>query len=115
MNHSGLVEKLISAIGEDYVHTAHEAMRTYDHDALMIYKGEPGVVVLPDSTEDVRQVMTICHEAGVPVIARGAGTCLSGGATPAPGGVLLVTTRMNSFPARLATITLSVTVSTFTV
>ncbi|MBT4093834.1 MAG: FAD-binding oxidoreductase, partial [Nitrospinaceae bacterium] len=60
MNHSGLVEKLISAIGEDYVHTAHEAMRTYDHDALMIYKGEPGVVVLPDSTEDVRQVMTIC-------------------------------------------------------
>lgn len=95
MIHSELIEKLMSAVGEDYVHSAHEAMRTYDHDALMIYKGEPGAVVLPESTEDVRQVMAICHEAGVPVIARGAGTCLSGGATPAPGGVLLVTTRMN--------------------
>jgi glycolate oxidase len=95
MGHSELIEKLISAVGEDYVHSAHEAMRTYDHDALMIYKGEPGAVVLPSSTEDVSRVMRICHEADVPVIARGAGTCLSGGATPAPGGVLLVTTRMN--------------------
>ncbi len=95
MVQSALIEKLRAAVGEDYVHTAHEAMRAYDHDALMIYKGLPGAVVLPESTEEICRVMAICHEGRVPVIARGAGTCLSGGATPAPGGVLLVTTRMN--------------------
>jgi glycolate oxidase len=95
MVQSALIEKLRAAVGEDYVHTAHEAMRAYDHDALMIYKGLPGAVVLPESTEEICRVMEICHEERVPVIARGAGTCLSGGPTPAPGGVLLVTTRMN--------------------
>ena len=92
---SELVEKLTAVVGEDFIHTAPEALRTYDCDALTIYKGTPGVVVIPESTDDIRQIARLCHEAKVPLIARGAGTCLSGGATPAPGGVLLVTLRMN--------------------
>ncbi len=95
MNFSDLVEKLTAVVGEEFVHTAPEALRTYDCDALTIYKGTPGAVVIPGSTEEIRQIARLCHEAKVPLIARGAGTCLSGGATPAPGGVLLVTMRMN--------------------
>lgn len=95
MNRTALIEMLIKVVGEDYVHTAHAALRAYDHDALMIYKGQPGMVVLPETTKEVSRVMSICREENLPIIARGAGTCLSGGATPAPGGVLIVTTRMN--------------------
>jgi len=95
LNRTALIEMLIKVVGEDYVHTAHAALRAYDHDALMIYKGQPGMVVLPETTKEVSRVMSICREENLPIIARGAGTCLSGGATPAPGGVLIVTTRMN--------------------
>ena len=95
MELSALTEKLIETVGEEYVHTSHAALRSYDHDALMIYKGQPGAVVLPETTEEISRVMRICREENLPIIARGAGTCLSGGATPAPGGVLIVTTRMN--------------------
>ena len=95
MNSSNLIEKLEAVVGEEFIHTAPEALRTYACDALTIYKGQPGAVVIPGSTEEIRQIARICHEAKVPLIARGAGTCLSGGSTPAPGGVLLVTSRMN--------------------
>ena len=95
MDRSAFIEKLTEVVGEDYIHTAPEALRAYDHDALMIYKGVPGAIVLPGSAEEIQRVMRICREEEIPVIARGAGTCLSGGATPAPGGVVLVTIRMN--------------------
>ena len=95
MNSSNLIEKLTAVVGEDYIHTAPEALRTYDCDGLTIYKGQPGAVVIPGSTGEIQEIARICHEAKVPLIPRGAGTCLSGGATPAPGGVLLVTVRMN--------------------
>ncbi len=95
MARASLIEKLTAAVGEDYIHTAPEALRTYDCDALTIYKGAPAAVVMPADTGQVRRVAEICREEEAPFIARGAGTCLSGGATPAPGGVLAVFTRMD--------------------
>ncbi|MBI1725552.1 MAG: FAD-binding protein [Candidatus Tectomicrobia bacterium] len=95
MDQATLIAKLTGAVGADYIHTDPVALRAYNCDALTIYKGQPSAVVLPADTEQVQQVVRLCREAGVPLIPRGAGTCLSGGATPAPGGVLAVFVRMN--------------------
>ena len=84
MNSAEFIQKLTQAVGEEFIHTDPVALRTYDCDGLTIYKGVPSAVVLPESTEEVRRVVEICREYRVPLIARGAGTGLSGGATPLP-------------------------------
>src|SRR5213594_4143828 len=61
---------------------------------LTLYKGMPDAVVLPTSTEEVQAVVRICREARVPVVPRGSGTGLIGGATAPQGGVMVSTTRM---------------------
>ena len=78
-----------------YVVLADESKRPYECDGLSVYKEMPGLVVMPSSTEEVRAVMRLCHEHKVPVVARGAGTGLSGGALPHPDGVLLSLTRLS--------------------
>ena len=84
MDSAGLIWKLTDVVGEQFIHTTPVALRTYDCDALTIYKGVPSAVVLPESTWEVRRIVEICRESHVPLIARGAGTGLSGGATPLP-------------------------------
>src|SRR5438876_7088755 len=61
---------------------------------LTLYKGMPDAVVLPTSTEEVQAVVRICREARVPVVPRGSGTGLIGGATAPQGGVMVSMTRM---------------------
>ena len=95
MDAAGFIQQLTDVVGEEFIHTDPVALRTYDCDGLTIYKGTPSAVVLPDSAEEVRRIVEICREHQVPLIARGAGTGLSGGATPKPGGALIVFTRMN--------------------
>ncbi|MFL2434693.1 MAG: FAD-linked oxidase C-terminal domain-containing protein [Vicinamibacterales bacterium] len=68
---------------------------TYETDGLVKLRSRPGAVVLPTSTEQVQAVVKLCHETGVPFVARGQGTGLSGGAMPHPDGVLIALTRMN--------------------
>ena len=75
--------------------TTPEAMRVYESDGLAAYRGMPGLVALPRTPEEVRSVLLICNALGVPVVARGAGTGLSGGALPFPGCVLLSLSRFN--------------------
>jgi glycolate oxidase len=70
------------------------ALRTYESDGLLQYQVVPRVAVLPDDAEEVRRVVAACHRAGVPWVARGSGTGLSGGALPVEDGVLIVLTRM---------------------
>ncbi|HEY7170263.1 MAG TPA: FAD-linked oxidase C-terminal domain-containing protein [Vicinamibacterales bacterium] len=68
---------------------------TYEADALVHLRATPGAVVLPRSTAEVQTVVRLCHEAGVPFVARGHGTGLSGGALPHPEGVLIGLSRLN--------------------
>jgi glycolate oxidase len=69
---------------------AHEReMRPYESDGLTAYHQLPMVVVLPDTTQQVTQVLRYCHSQGIKVVPRGAGTSLSGGALPLVDGVLL--------------------------
>jgi glycolate oxidase len=66
-----------------------EDVRPYECDGLPAYRQVPMVVALPDTEEDVCRILRVCHEMRVPVVARGAGTGLSGGALPLGNGVLL--------------------------
>ncbi|WP_332693177.1 FAD-linked oxidase C-terminal domain-containing protein [Devosia sp.] len=74
--------------GEGVIDSAAEMM-PYESDGLMAYRQPPMVVVLPDTTEQVSQVLKYCFEQGIKVVPRGSGTSLSGGALPLADAVLL--------------------------
>lgn len=69
--------------------------RAYECDALTAYRCPPMLVVLPSSTQEVSDVLRICHDEGVPVVPRGSGTSLAGGALPTADCVILGVARMN--------------------
>jgi glycolate dehydrogenase FAD-linked subunit len=69
---------------------------TYESDALVHLRAMPGLVVLPRNTAEVQAVVRRCHAHGVPFVARGHGTGLSGGALPVPNGVLISLSRMTA-------------------
>ena len=73
-----------------------EALKPYECDGLSAYRTTPMLVVLPRHIEEVQGVLRLCHARQVPVVARGAGTGLSGGALPLEKGVLLVMARFNN-------------------
>lgn len=72
-----------------------EDLRPYECDALSSHCALPLAVCLPTGEKQVRDILRVCHLLGVPVVARGAGTGLSGGALPHAGGVVLSLTKMN--------------------
>jgi glycolate oxidase len=74
---------------------AEREMRPYESDGLTAYRQLPMVVVLPETTEQVSQVLRYCHDEGIKVVPRGAGTSLSGGALPLADGVLLGMAKFN--------------------
>jgi glycolate oxidase len=90
-----LTAELRELIGPQYVVSADESKRPFECDGLSVYKQMPGIVVMPSSTEEIQAVMRLCHRHKVPVVARGAGTGLSGGALPHPQGVLLSLARLS--------------------
>ena len=92
---ASFVAELRGALGGDHVVTEMEQLRTYECDGLTGHRAVPELVVLPGSTEEVQAVLRACHRDGVPFVARGAGTGLSGGATPLAGGVVVSLARMN--------------------
>src|SRR5215471_16412658 len=80
--------------GEGVIDTERE-MRPYQSDGLTAYRQLPMVVVLPDTTDQVARVLRYCHQNGVKVVPRGAGTSLSGGALPLGDAVLLGMAKFN--------------------
>jgi glycolate oxidase len=94
MNFSSLVRQLKAVVGPDAVLDAPEEVMLYEYDAGLS-KGTPSLVVFPATTEHVSRVMQAANEAGVSVVARGAGTGLSGGSIARNGGIILCFSRMN--------------------
>ena len=82
-------------VGAEHVVQDSTEMAVYESDGLAKLRSTPGLVVLPGTAAEVQQVVRLCHDAGVPFVARGQGTGLSGGAMPHPDGVLIVMTRLN--------------------
>lgn len=72
-----------------------EDLKPYECDGLSAYRTVPLLVVLPERLDQVQTLLRLCHQRGVPVVARGAGTGLSGGALPLAKGILLVMARFN--------------------
>ena len=73
----------------DCVIDSRESMRAYDADGLSAYRQLPLAVVLPETVEQIAAVMKWCHQQGIKIVPRGAGTSLSGGALPLADAVLL--------------------------
>ena len=89
-----IVAALAEAIGADDVISDEVETRAYECDALTAYRCPPLAVALPRNTQGVAAVMRVCHEHGVPVVPRGAGTSLSGGSLPTADCVILGTARL---------------------
>jgi len=91
-----IVERLQSVLPDTAVIHAESQVRAYECDALTAYKCPPLCAVLPSTTEEVAAALRICHEMGVPVVPRGSGTSLAGGALPTADCVILGTARLNA-------------------
>ncbi|MGR3641027.1 FAD-linked oxidase C-terminal domain-containing protein [Alterinioella nitratireducens] len=89
-----IVAALAEAIGAEDVISDPVETRAYECDALTAYRCPPLAVTLPRTTEGVAAVMRVCHQMGVPVVPRGAGTSLAGGALPTADSVILGTARL---------------------
>ena len=84
-----LIEKLSNILDKNALLHSKEDLRPYECDGLSAYRELPLVVTLPETIEQVQAILKLCYELEVPVVARGAGTGLSGGALPHKDGVLL--------------------------
>ena len=91
---SGLTTRLQGIVGREGVISRPSELLVYESDGLTSYRRTPGGVVFPRSTEEVSGVLQVLFEAGVPVVPRGAGTGLSGGALADGDAVVVSTTRM---------------------
>lgn len=96
VNKASLVTALHEILPNDAVLSEEEDLRPYECDGLSAYRQLPLIVVLPRTVEEVQQIMRLCHSKEVPVVARGTGTGLSGGALPLAEGVVLSLARLNS-------------------
>ena len=86
---SDIVARLQAVLPMDAVIYDEQEVKAYECDALSAYRCPPMLAVLPASTEEVAAVLKICHEEGVPVVPRGSGTSLAGGALPTSDSVIL--------------------------
>lgn len=90
-----LETRLTRLLGKEKVFTSLPMWEMYAYDSSP-FISKPDMVVFVSCTDDVSHVMGLAYEYGVPVLARGAGTCLSGGAVPVKAGISLVMARMNA-------------------
>ncbi len=90
-----IVRRLRSVLPADAVIDDPAETRAYECDALTAYRCPPLCAVLPASTKEVSDVLRICHEEGVPVVPRGSGTSLAGGALPTADCVIVGVARLN--------------------
>ena len=111
---AAVVQRLSQLLPEGAVIHAPEEVRGYECDALTAYACAPLAVVLPTSTEEVAACLRVCHEEGVPVVPRGSGTSLAGGALPTADAVILGVSRMTevlevSYPDRIIRVQTGIT------
>jgi glycolate oxidase len=91
-----IVARLQAVLPAEAVVSDPTELKVYECDALTAYRCPPLAVVLPGSTEEVSAILKICSELGVPVVPRGSGTSLAGGALPTSDSVILGVARLNA-------------------
>jgi glycolate oxidase len=90
-----IISRLLGVLPSEAVISEPNETRAYECDALTAYRCPPMLVVLPDCTQQVSDILRICFEEGVPVVPRGSGTSLAGGAMPTADSVVLGVAKMN--------------------
>lgn len=90
-----LVQALDGRLKPEQLIVADDALAPFESDGLTAYRVRPLATLLPANTEEVAQVLAVCTRLGIPVVPRGAGTSLSGGALPQADGVLLGLSKLN--------------------
>jgi len=95
MNENSIITRLRQQLPEYCVLSEAEELRPYECDGLSAYRQLPMVVVIPETREQIQSTLRLCAEQQVAVVARGAGTGLSGGALPVASGVLLSLAKFN--------------------
>ncbi|MEL6280467.1 MAG: FAD-linked oxidase C-terminal domain-containing protein [Pseudomonadota bacterium] len=90
-----IVERLRAKLGEEAVISDAAELKAYECDGLAAYRQPPLAVCLPSTTEEVAETLKICRAMGVPVVPRGSGTSLAGGAMPTADSVILGVARLN--------------------
>jgi glycolate oxidase len=94
MSRNALNKELCAIVGDRYVLVEKEDVIVYEQDGS-IFQVMPEIVVLPANTEEVAAVVKLAKQANVPIVPRGSGTGLAGGAVPAEGGIILSLARLN--------------------
>ncbi|MGZ9243716.1 MAG: FAD-binding oxidoreductase, partial [Candidatus Binatia bacterium] len=94
MTHEHLIGELRAIVGPPYVLIDREDVIVYEQDGS-IFQVMPEIVVLPANVEEVSAVVKAAQRANVPIVPRGSGTGLAGGAVPAEGGIILSLTRFD--------------------
>src|SRR5262245_60990689 len=89
-----LAERISKVVGPRHCISDPAGLRTYECDGLTSFRVSPGLVVLPASTEEVAAVVRLARAANLPIVPRGSGTGLSGGALPVEGGIVVALSRM---------------------
>ncbi len=95
MKNSRLIQLLRQFLPDESVISEKSSLRVYECDGLSAYRQLPRLVVLPETIFQVQGVMAICDEHEIPIVSRGAGTSLSGGALPHKDGIVLSLAKMN--------------------
>lgn len=90
-----MIESLTALLPGDRVFTGDVHLAAYESDGLTAFKTKPRAVVVPETGEEVIKVVRWCHQNGVPFVARGSGTSLSGGSLPVEEGIVITLNRMN--------------------
>ena len=109
-----IVADLRKLVGPGVIISDEDGRRAFETDALTAYRRMPLAVALPGTTEEVSRLLRYCHQNRIKVVARGAGTSLSGGALPAEDALVIGVSRMNrvldlDFPNRTAVLQVGIT------
>ncbi len=94
-NHSELIKTLLHSLPKEEVIHEPEELSVYECDGLTAFKVLPLAVVIPQKIAEILVILSACKRFGVPIVVRGGGTGLSGGATPVEGGIVLSLSKFN--------------------
>lgn len=95
MEQKAFFEALEEIYPQDRLLTRNVDLMTYESDALTAFRTRPTAVVLPETPEEVIETVRLCYRAGIPFVARGSGTSLSGGSMPVKDGIVISLNRLN--------------------
>src|SRR5262245_52212138 len=89
------LEKLSALLPPERFLSRPEQLSAYESDGLTAFSARPLAIVVPETTDEVIQIVRLCHEERLPFVARGSGTSLSGGSLPVADGVVIALNRLN--------------------